>query len=558
LLALLAVVLAASTDPAAGYQTPAPAAPTARAREKVIVDSDDAGPRPEAGVSRNVWVRVEGLKMLPAEVVLDMLRLPPNAAVSEKTAREVRKQVLAFLRRTGFELARVRAEVEGDSILVTVEEGQVERIVFVGQLSYQLLRFKQGLVLPDNVFSRPLLERKVKELSETLDMPGVRWELVRTSEVRHRGPQATLDRGERDMPIREDLLLHARRPYEIRVYLPENTLASNLGIDLRSGYLDGLELGLNYPVRNAWPNGRGSFLTEVSGGVGVRTEIGTGRPYAHFSRGLVGANYRSGPLAWGLEVIAAAGVELSLRQRADLQLENYSALTSSAGLYLELEPRKGLRFLGGYGVEWRRLFDFKPASVGPPPPPTIGFLDLTRPFVRLTHVSEFDASALRLDRRHTLSSEVRRYFSYKKQPENGWADLRYQKVFEFGWNDLWLKSHGHLSWGASTFHDELSVGEYLRALFGNEFVPSAVNLQLEYRLSLARDVFKVSLFHDLVLLGVRRRSDRAVTPQLANGFGPGVHFLVLDLFQVDAYLAFGFRRRSQFGTGFSMQIQKAF
>jgi hypothetical protein len=46
--------------------------------------------------------------------------------------------------------------------------------------------------------------------------------------------------------------------------------------------------------------------------------------------------------------------------------------------------------------------------------------------------------------------------------------------------------------------------------------------------------------------------------QLADGFGPGLHFLVAEMFQVDIYAAFGFRRKGQFNFGLALQIDKAF
>jgi hypothetical protein len=164
----------------------------------------------------------------------------------------------------------------------------------------------------------------------------------------------------------------------------------------------------------------------------------------------------------------------------------------------------------------------------------------------------------RWDRRHALMSELRQYFPFQQERGSGWLDLRYQYVRELGWDDLWIRSRGRVSWGASSFHDDLSMGEYLRALFGDQFVPSAVNFQIEYRFSLARDLLKLSVFHDLVLFAERDPTARSVAPQMANGFGPGVHILAGDLLQVDAYLALGFRGSAELGAAFWLQLQKAF
>jgi hypothetical protein len=529
----------------------------AGAQGEVIAGSgSNPGTREEAIISLRFPVRIEGLKALPAEVILDMLRLPPRATPTEQTAADVQKQVLDYLIRTGFELAKVEARVDKAGILVEVDEGQIERIVFVGQLSYQLVRFKLSLKLPNNVFSRPVLERQIKDLSEALSVPDVRWELVRSSEVSHKGPQASQRGGAVSDAAQGDLFLAARRAYEVRVYFPSNTLGTSLGFDLRSGFTNGIETGLNYPGRPIFGEKDG-WLAEASVGMGLRSTIETGKPYAHLSRVLLGLRYHTGPIVPGLSAHGILESEWVARQRADVNLENYNGLTTIAGVHLELEIRKGLTFWAGGGFEWRRLFDFEVAT-GLVLPPEIGFQDRKRPFLRVMHEFVFNPGVQRWGRRHSLMGEVRQYFTYRQEQGSGWVDLRYQHVQEFGWNDLWITGRGHLSWGHVNFHDDISVGEYLRSLFGTQFVPSALNLQLEYRFSIARDLLKVSLFNDVIFIADPARVSATIAPQFATGFGPGVHLLVEDLFQVDSYLAFGFRRRAELDIAFSVQIVKAF
>jgi hypothetical protein len=291
--------------------------------------------------------------------------------------------------------------------------------------------------------------------------------------------------------------------------------------------------------------------------VGLRSKLDTQRIYPHFSRAFLGVGYDTPPLFQKLRFTGTVDAEWLARQRGDLNLENYNALTGTAAFQFLWEQRKGLRFLGGLGVEWRRLFDYEAGS------PDVAPLESTttnrvQSFVGLSLETVFDPSVLRWSRRHTFEAELRQYLAVGLVPGMGWGEARYQYVKEWGWNDLWVRSRGLLSWGAVTFHDERSSGEFLRALFGDQFIPSAANLQLEYRFSLARDLIKVSLFHDIALLAEPSRTDSSVSLQLANGFGPGVHFLITDLFQLDAYMAFGFRRRGEFGAAFSLVFEKAF
>jgi len=248
------------------------------------------------------------------------------------------------------------------------------------------------------------------------------------------------------------------------------------------------------------------------------------------------------------------------RQRGDLHLENYFAVALDAALQLEIVAAPGLSFLVGAGFEWRRFFGYT-ARVGTPPPLSVlAFenVDRNRVLLRATGEWVVDPEVLRWDRRHLLEGEVRVFLGVETEPAQGWVDLRYQYVKAFGWHDLWVKSHGHLLWGEGTFHDEVSVGDFTRGLFANQFVPTALNLSLEFRFSVSRDAVKVGLFNDLAVFAVRQRDLGTTTVGWADSFGPGIHVLMLDMFQVDTWVGFGFRDGGEFGAAFSMNIQKAF
>jgi hypothetical protein len=517
--------------------------------------SADAGPD-EVAISPRVALHIEGAKVLPPEVYFDVVKLPEHARPSEATAKEVQRQLLEFLLRTGFELATVSAVPTDDGVDVDLDEGQIERVLFLGQLSFQQVRFKLALLLPSEVFNRPLLDRQVRELSASMHLPGVHWELVRTTEVVHVGPQITQLPPQLNLALQGDEVIHERRPYEVHILFPEAT-GSGLGIDVRSDYVNGLQFGVNYLRRDLLFSGDRGYAA-ASGGVGARARLDTEKLYAHLSRAAVELRYDAFPLLGQLRPNLWAQGEWIARQRRDLWIENYNSLGVAAALQLELELRSGLHFLVGTGFEWRRLFGFAGSSAGLLAADAVDS-ERKRPFLRVTHESVVDPSVLRWERRQTLESELRLYFPLPTEPVFAWADVRYQYVRGFGWHDFWVKSRGHLAWGDVTFHDELSVGELTHGLFGDQFVPSALNLQLEYRFSITRDVLKISLFHDLALFAVRpQRGEPTLLAQLANGFGPGVHFLAQDMFQLDMYLALGFRRLGVFGVAFTMQIQKAF
>lgn len=523
----------------------------------VVLDATN----PDAGLVRGVavvpkvTVLIKGARVLPVEVYLDTLELPQLDRADAETAKEVQRQLREFLLRTGFELSTVSSKVTPEGIEVQLDEGQIDRIIFLGRLSFQQIRFKLALALPYEVFNRALLDRQVRELAAEMRMPGVRWELVHTAAVAHSGPQVTSLPSEMDLEVLGQQLVHERRPYEVRVVFPEPT-GSGLGIDIRSHYVNGLEGGVNFVARDLL--GKGDlFFAATSGGVGLRSRIETEKLYPHFSRAYLEARYHTPPILKYFRPNVWVESNLVTRQRADLNLENYFALTLDAATQLEVELRPGLRVAVGGGAQYRRLFGFQLVP-GLEAPPDVLVNERARPFLRVTHESVIDPDVLRWDRRHTLESELRYYFPLGPEPGFGWADLRYQFVKELGWHDFWVKSRGRLSWGLVTFHDEFSVAELARGLFGGQFVFSGANLQLEFRFSVSRDEIKIGIFHDLAVFAVPLRTQGTYAVELANAFGPGVHLLVQDMFQLDMYMAFGFRRKAQFNAAFSMVLQKAF
>lgn len=551
LLTVLLLSLPASLDlPPSRFATDA-------GTREVVVDGTaaDGGVMHGVAVAPHVVVRITGAKVFPADVYLDALTLPANDRPDDETARAVQRQLLEFLQRTGYELATVEAVATEDGIDVTLDEGEIDRILFLGRLSFRQLRFKLALNLPYHVFNRPLLDRQVREIGERLNLPGVRWELVRTAEVSHSGPQVTELPAQVDLQINGRQMLHARKPYEIRIVFPAPG-GTGPGIELHINYRDGLEAGVNYVGRGLLGD-QDLFYAALTGGGGLRTQLLSGKLGPHFTRARAEVRYVTSPLFTYLKPNTWLEANIVSRQRADLRLENYYALTTDVAQQLEVELRRGLELNVGGGFEYRKLSGFEVVP-GFDEPPGVELTERGRPFVRATTESVFDPDVLRWDRRHTLESELRYYFPTGPEPGFGWVEARYQYVKELGWHDVWVRARGHAAWGLVTFHDELSVGELTHGLFGDQYFNTGANLMVEFRFSIARDDFKLGLFHDLAVFGVPQRFGGSPWVELADAFGPGAHLLLGDMFQLDVYVPFGFRRNAQFGMGFSLGLQKAF
>ena len=398
-------------------------------------------------------IRFSGNQVMPDEVYLTVLHLPEDAQATLATALEVEQALSDFLHQAGYELSSVSAQVEGEQIAVLINEGQLEKVVFRGRLTLQTLRFKLALVVPFEVFNRPALERQMQQLALQLKVEKVWFELVRTAEVAHLGPQLE------ELPAIQGVqLIHARRPFELHVFFEEKEWDEGLGLDLRSGYIDGLELGVNFQGRNGLLKDDG-WRVAASGGAGLRRRISDDRFYAAFTRAYAELRWFSPRLIGNLRPFVWLQGDLLGRQRADLHLENYNAATSDVSIHLALEPREGLLLSLGGGYEWRRIYGLQVAP-GFELSPLVVSSERLRPFGLLRVKLVYDTGADRSDRRHALTVDVRQYLGLN-DPWFGYAAHRYSRVISFGWHDLWIRSRSKFLWGEVAFHNEEPVGEYL-------------------------------------------------------------------------------------------------
>ena len=136
----------------------------------------------------------------------------------------------------------------------------------------------------------------------------------------------------------------------------------------------------------------------------------------------------------------------------------------------------------------------------------------------------------------------------------------WQKMFSFGWNELWLNFHAQSRSGFVLFPEEESVGDgdLLRGPFGADYARRVAGLDIEFRYSLLRDVFKLGIFHNGAAYGAIDRTARTEKLALANAVGAGVHALIIDEFQLDAYFGVGWGSGGRFDRGAALSIRQAF
>ncbi len=156
-----------------------------------------------------------------------------------------------------------------------------------------------------------------------------------------------------------------------------------------------------------------------------------------------------------------------------------------------------------------------------------------------------------------------RIYGPPRTGENGAVHLSgvYQKMWRRGWDEFWLEARGISRTGYVVFPEEQSIGDgdLLGGPFGAVYARRVGGLNLEYRFSLLRDIFKLGLFHNAAVYGdIIKRSPFTEKLAFADALGLGVHLLIIDEFQLDAYFGVGWATAGRFDKGAALAIRQAF
>jgi hypothetical protein len=508
---------------------------------------------PDAGLT----LEVRGAEVLPEEVYRTVIWLPPEAPATPETLRNVVAQTEAFLRRSGYELANVGGSIEGNRIVLNVSEGELEKIVFKGRLTFQMIRFKLAFVLPRDVFNRAELERQLRALADELDIDPPAWELVPTENVKHVGPQL-VDLGGFST-IAGYALVKPQRQYELHLSFATKEWSTGLGLDIRISYFDGLELGLNYQGKGLlFDDDR--WRTAVMAGIGVRQDILNNDFYLFPSRVfLEGAYYTPRFAKVVRSFLWVTGEGLARQRKDDLRLENYYSGDVRLSLNIQVQPSELWRLFIGMGLQYYSVGGY--ASPQGEPPPTFTPQERWRGFVQLGGDVMLGLLADgRWDRRHAINLDSRLWGNIQHLEQETFWEIHalYQKVFPFGWHDLWVKGRGDAMGGDVIPTFEVPLGEYLRGNFGDVFLRNGIGARSEFRFSLMRDLYKLGFFVDTVLYGEIDRTLGTQTPRFGVAFGPGFHALIVGMFQLDMNVSFGLLSTGRFNTGVFASLIKAY
>ena len=92
----------------------------------------------------------------------------------------------------------------------------------------------------------------------------------------------------------------------------------------------------------------------------------------------------------------------------------------------------------------------------------------------------------------------------------------------------------------------------------SDFARKLASTGLEFRYSLLRDVFKLGVFYNQVLFGAIDRTTNGESLESAGAGGPALHLLLADEFQIDVYLAVGWKTDGTADYGPSLVLRQVF
>ncbi len=503
-------------------------------------------------VAKRPLVEFRGNVLFDELLYRSVLDLPESARATPAEAQAVSAKLLGFLRRAGYDLAVVRANVQGEHIMVEIDEGRLDKIIILGEGIMETFRFKLELSMPARVFNRPLLERQLRALAQRYQLRHYSYELVPTEMPETDGQDAE--------ELEPPLGIRGFRPgqhYELYIVVASSPWSRGFAPEVSIESPEGLGAGGRYREQDFFVrDDRWEVRARLAGAIRQHLDSNSSRPV--LTRAFTEGRWFSPPvITQSLRPALTVRADFLSLQRADLRLDSFHQATFATSFdasvfrpYLLVAVGVGIerRFLGGLvkAIGANPLLDETPRAQ-------------TRPYTEAFANLVFNPGELRTDRKHTLDLEARWYFGSTSSRDAVWLRTTYRRHVPIGWHELSWHVRGTLLAGQVLFPDEESLGVHLHGAFGGTvFARKLASTGVEFRYSFLRDVFKVGVFYDQALFGALDLINGMQSVTLAGAGGPAVHLLLADQFQIDAYLPVGWRANGSTDLATALVLRQVF
>ena len=500
----------------------------------------------------NARIQFKGNELFNKETYLAILNLNRHLRVNWRTAVYVRRKMLRFLRRAGYILARVKVLIQQGKLIVVLDEGRLEKVLFIGFNSFTAIRLKMALNMPYKIFNRPYLKRQLDILCRRFGWKNLYYKIVRLNQKNHTGLQLEGLGRFQGTPI-----ISQRALFELHIWRKKVDWRTGLAFNINYNHNEGLGVWLKNRDRNLFFKKDRWWISSKLGGT-IRYNLDDNSTYPNLTRAFLEMGWMLPPLNGShIRPILWLRNDLRSQQRKNKGIELYYTEILEGALNLGYDFSQGLLVSFGGGIQDKLLFGVKHSSAvtnGITPRPW-----RTRPFLTMHLKWDFNPLKTRKDHVNFLEIIARRFWVEGGLQFNE-VRLTYCSLIRFGWHDLIITGKGVWLWGYVAFDEQESVGgTYLRGIFNDSFYTDrVVQLSLDFRYSLIRDILKFSIFHDLVYYHNIDLEGYDKPVCFANAFGFGFNMLILDQFQFDILFSYGFNSNKDFDNGISFKLSKVF
>lgn len=513
------------------------------------------------GASAFPEVSITGNAALPAPVYHQVLKArglddgPPTPDRAER----IRSAIEDFLKASGYALAEVDAEVTSKGIRIRVDEGRLDRVLFIGAGGGTTLGFQLAFDLPGRVFNQSRVESELERLLERTGFESAEYQVVPVDAPDHRGVQL----GPRNIgPL---TLIEPGEQHELRIYVqaPPDRPGFDLGLGFRPP--DGLYVEADWRFVDVFVD-RDRLELDTSIAVDIDELANEPEDRLGITRAYVRARWFTPPLGadWlrSFLLLSASGFG---RDRPDIGVDSYIFAPVAASANLEFDFGRFRSYLGA-GVERRNILRVRTGTEdGVEPQLSEARLDPpsnTRPFGAFGSRLNLSPNRIRQDRLHSIHFDVRLLAPGDAETGTSIVEIfaGWENTWLFGYNELRTGLVGAYIGGDVPYFNEVAFGDgYLRVAFLDEiFVERILSARTEYRLSLARETFKLSLFNDIAVFDSLDAARQSRGAAVADNVGIGAHLMVLDVFQVDLFTGVGFTTEGDVDVGISLAVEQVF
>ncbi len=472
-------------------------------------------------------INFPGLKIYTEEYLLRMLDLN-NAGISDYV--EISKRIKAFYIKNGFLLVKTyKVQVTADSLIIYIDEGHLDRIVFRGLNIINTVIIKNDFELKERIFNKITVESEIKRLKKKYNFKDIIYTLI----------PAQQDDNSFFLPYQDSNipgLGTTRLPFpgeydyifnlEIKFIRTNLDRSKSLTVDLKTSYNKGFipEVGYDYP---SFLYHNDFFKIRISMGLFYGFDLKF-KNYPKWTFFDVNSDYYFAPsFKEFFTPMVTASASYSKTLRKDIGLISYNYLKLKSIFAPGITLLNSIRIYTGAGVEKVHIYI-------PKTDPNAQYIADPKGQPDTWAVFE---SRIRLDI-HPWTLKFETIYNYYKSGNKSFYELNNNLDGEkkFRSIDPYVFSIGYqIIWKKPPFYHEYSVSDAdFKGFMGKSYhTRNILKLSNEYKFSIYRDSYYFGLFTDFAEFEGSGYDLKGSQQGIVAGLGN--HAIFLDQFEFNIY-----------------------